>query len=227
MKSLNGLIYPKSRILKPSELPHVYRVLRAKFGHQNWWPGNTPFEIMVGAILTQNAAWTNVEKAIRHLKTRQVLTPRAMQKLSAKSLAQLIRPAGYFNIKADRLKHFLAFLFREYGGDIKRMAKEDGAILRHKLLAVKGIGPETADSILLYALNKPFFVIDAYTKRIFARHRLSRWQNPYDEWQGLFTKSTPRKISLYNDFHAQIVALGKNFCRTKPLCEGCPLYKFL
>ncbi len=227
MKSSNGFIYPKSRVLKASELPRVYRTLRAKFGSQDWWPGDTPFEVMVGAILTQNAAWINVEKAIRNLKTERALTPRVMQKLPLKKLARLIRPAGYFNVKAGRLKHFLSFFFEEYGGSIKRMAREDDAMLREKLLGVKGVGPETADSILLYALNKPFFVIDTYTKRIFSRHRLHPWKKQYGDWQGVFTRALPIKTSLYNDYHAQIVALGKHFCKTRPQCEDCPLRQYL
>jgi endonuclease-3 related protein len=139
----------------------------------------------------------------------------------------LIRPAGYFNIKANRLKHWISFLFKEYGGNFKGMLRETGEELSKKLLAVKGIGPETADSILLYAAQKPFFVIDAYTKRVFARHRLFSLDASYEEWQKLFTRALPKKVSLYNDFHAQIVAVGKKFCRTRPLCEICPLRRYL
>lgn len=227
MKSSKAFIYPKSRALKPSELESVYQTLRRAFGHQHWWPGDSPFEMMVGAILTQNTAWSNVEKAIRNLKEAKKLTPRALRDISKRTLAQLIRPAGYFNIKADRLKHFTHFLLKNYGGNLERMFQEKGEDLRLKLLAVKGIGPETADSMLLYAANKPVFVIDAYTKRIFARHRLDRHDASYEKWQRLFTRELPKKLSLFNDFHAQIVALGKNFCRSKPLCDACPLNKYL
>jgi endonuclease-3 related protein len=201
--------------------------LRRSLGHQRWWPGDTPFEVMVGAILTQNTAWKNVEKAIQNLKAEKKLSPAALRDISVKRLASLIRPAGYFNVKADRLKHFIRFLFREYEGNLKRMFKEKGEVLRHKLLHVKGIGPETADSILLYAAGKPFFVIDAYTKRIFARHRLHSREADYGSWQKIFTQALPRRAALYNDFHAQIVAVGKDYCRTVPLCNICPLKRFL
>ena len=215
---MRSFFFPKSRRLKPAELFGVYRTLRKARGHQHWWPGRTPFEVIVGAILTQNTAWTNVEKAIRNLKHAYRLTPRALWEISRAELARLIRPAGYFNIKADRLKNFVRFLFATYGGKLDRMFREDGGRLREKLLAVKGIGPETADSILLYAAGKPFFVIDAYTRRIFSRHRLIAPQvlsrpgllaMDYQAWQDLFAEALPREVPLYNDFHAQIVALGK------------------
>lgn len=195
---------------------------------------------MIGAILTQNTAWSNVEKAIANLKRAGKLSPAGLRRLSQKKLAALIRPSGYFNIKAGRLKHFIRFLFDEYGGDVKRMSGEEGARLREKLLRVKGIGPETADSILLYAAQKPFFVIDAYTKRIFSRHRLESIKDSgkgkfYEDWRALFTATLSaavthptKRLDLFNDFHAQIVMLGKNFCKAKrPLCEVCPLSRFL
>jgi len=220
--------YPKSRKLKPEELPEVYRALRRHFGHQDWWPGETPFEVMVGAILTQNTAWSNLEKAIANLRQAGVLSPEALRKISKKRLAALIRPAGYFNIKAERLKSFIQFFFKEYGGRLDRMRKERGTAPRTKLLSVKGVGPETADSMLLYALNRPIFVIDAYTKRIFARHRMMNFSESYDVWQKVFMSALPRQTSLYNDFHAQIVALGKALCKTsKPLCDYCPLSRYL
>ena len=205
----------------------IYDALHAHFGRRHWWPADSPFEIMVGAILTQNTAWNNVERAIGNLKKAKVLHPKTLFKMSSKKLAALIRPAGYFNIKADRLKQFMAFLFREYGGSIPRMFLENGDTLRKKLLAVKGIGPETADSILLYAGGKRFFVIDAYTKRIFARHKLHRLDGSYDEWQNIFKDSLSKSVGLYNDFHAQIVAVGKDYCRTSPRCDICPLKSFL
>ncbi|HXV27782.1 MAG TPA: endonuclease III domain-containing protein [bacterium] len=219
--------YPKSRKLRPKELLKVYKALRRAFGYQHWWPGETPFEVMIGAILTQNTAWTNVERAITNLKKNRCLTPIALKKIREKSLADYIRPAGYFNIKANRIKHFIRFLYDEYKGNVKEMMRERGSVLRTKLLAVRGIGPETADSILLYAANKPFFVIDAYTKRIFARHRLFSFNKPYEEWRALFEKTLPKRTFLYNDFHAQIVMTGKHYCRTRPDCTRCPLKSFL
>jgi endonuclease-3 related protein len=180
---------------------------------------------MVGAILTQNTAWTNVEKAIRNLKRVRKLSFRAFLKIPKGTLARLIRPAGYYNIKADRLKHFVGFLDRECGGDLTKLKKRDAAVLRGELLQVKGIGPETADSILLYALDKAEFVIDAYTKRVFSRHRLAGAERGYHEWKKLFERALPRELGLFNDFHAQIVRLAKEFCRTKPDCRLCPLRK--
>ena len=227
MKTSKHFYYPKSRVLKSRELQRVYRTLRKARGHLRWWPADSPFEVMIGAILTQNTAWVNVEKAIRNLKKSGKLNLRALLNIRQGMLAALIRPAGYFNIKADRLKHFVRFLDTEYSGNLKRMSREDKAVLREKLLNVKGIGPETADSILLYALGKPSFVIDAYTKRIFARHRLHGLHSPYEEWKKAFEENLPQNRDLYNDFHAQIVEIGKNYCRSKPRCESCPLYAYL
>lgn len=231
MKSSKPL-FLKSKPLARKKLPEIYRALRKSFGHQRWWPGETPFEIMVGAILTQNTSWTNVEKAIQNLKQADKLTPKAIQAIPVDELAELIRPSGYFNIKAKRLKFFITYLFEKYAGDLKRMARQKGTNLRKELLEVNGIGPETADSILLYALQKPFFVIDAYTKRIFSRHGLisqkDLLQFTYDDWQQLFTAALPAKLSLYNDFHAQIVMLAKSFCRSREaLCTACPLAIYL
>ena len=214
-------------LLKADKFSEVYQVLLKKFGHQHWWPASDEFEVMVGAILTQNTNWKNVKRAIENLKQAKKLNPIALKRISRNQLAGLIKPAGYFNVKADRLKHFIDFFFREYQGDVDRMRAEKDEPLRSKLLSVKGIGPETADSILLYALGKPIFVIDAYTKRIFSRHRTLAYEASYDAWQSLFMKSLPPKASLYNDFHAQIVALGKDFCRaSQARCETCPLARF-
>jgi endonuclease-3 related protein len=234
MKSPKPFRFHKSKPLEPKRLPEIYRTLLKNFGHQKWWPGDTAFEIIIGAILTQNTNWANVEKAIRNLKRAGKLTPEALRKIPRRRLAALIRPSGYFNLKADRLKHFIDFLFEEYGGQLKQMFREDGEALRHKLLAVKGIGPETADSILLYAAGKSFFVMDAYTKRIFSRHRLKVIQNlkklplhlegmEYHDWQKVFAEHMP--ASLYNDFHAQIVMLGKTYChKSQPDCTHCPIH---
>jgi endonuclease-3 related protein len=181
---------------------------------------------MVGAILTQNTAWTNVEKAIQNLKRAGALSFGSLRRISQTKLSQLIRPAGYFNVKADRLKHFMEFLHRECRGDLSKLRRRDMPALREKLLAVKGIGPETADSILLYALGKTSFVIDAYTRRIFSRHGLAADTAGYESWRGIFTRALPAHLSLYNDYHAQIVQTAKTYCRKSPRCEACPLRRF-
>ena len=204
-------------------LQEIYDKLYAAFGPQRWWPGDTPFEIIVGAILTQNTNWTNVEKAIANLKAARCLTADGLRRISIPRLAHLIKPSGYFNIKARRLKNFIAFLFSEFGGDLERMAAEDLSVLRPKILGVNGIGPETADSILLYALNKPVFVVDAYTKRFLYRHGLAEQESDYHFLQKLLVDSCRRDVALYNEYHALIVMLGKKFCRPHPSCETCPL----
>lgn len=205
-------------------LKKTYNKLFKAFGTQHWWPGETQFEVIVGAILTQNTAWTNVEKAIKNLKKAKVLTPKKMHDLSQDELARLIKPAGYFNIKAKRLKHFLNYLFDEYGGRLDRMFKKRTDFLRKELLSVNGIGPETADSILLYAGNHPVFVVDAYTKRVFSRHMIIKQDADYDDVQKIFMKNLPHDEKLFNEYHALIVKLGKDFCKTrKPLCRKCPM----
>ena len=197
-------------------------------GPQSWWPGETPFEVCVGAILTQNTAWTNVEKAIANLKARGVLDPVTMYALPPVELAQLIRPAGYFNIKTKRLRNFLKFLIDDYAGDLERMKEERTDSLREKLLAVRGIGPETADSILLYALEKPVFVVDAYTKRIFSRHAVLAEEAEYHDIQDHFTRHLDGEARTFNEFHALIVHVGKKWCRPKnPDCENCPWKDYL
>ena len=220
----------KNRLLKSRAKDNtffsIYKILEKRFGRQDWWPGDTPFEVMIGAILTQNTSWSNVEKAIINLKREQLLLPSKIKKIPEKKLARFLRPAGYFNVKAKRLKDFVVFLYKEYGGSVKRMARDKGVVLRDKLLSVKGIGPETADSILLYALEKPFFVIDSYTKRIFSRHGFGLVKDDYDKWQQKFVKRLPVNVSLYNDYHAQIVRLAKDYCKTKACCGECPLRKF-
>jgi len=201
----------------------IYTQLYRTFGAQHWWPGDTPFEIIVGAILTQNTNWANVERAITNLKHARVLSAKKLHQLSAKRLAQLIRPSGYFNIKARRLKSFMNFLFAEYGGSLATMRREPLATLRPKLLAVNGIGPETADSILLYACDKPTFVVDAYTKRILSRHKFCSPDADYQTVQKIFMTCLPSDPKLFNEYHALIVKLGKEFCRPKPTCLECPL----
>lgn len=226
MKSLKPTRFQKRHKLKAVRLRHVYTALRKAFGHQKWWPGDTPFEIMVGAILTQNTAWSNVEKAILNLKRSGMLSFPALRRVPPEKLAQLIRPAGYFNVKTDRLKCFMDFLARECRGDLSKLKRKTMPKLREKLLSVKGIGPETADSILLYALDKTSFVIDAYTKRIFSRHGLAGDHETYQRWREIFMRALPRNRDLYNDFHAQIVRTGKDHCRKVPRCEKCPLRRF-
>jgi endonuclease-3 related protein len=205
-------------------LTTIYRKLYADFGPQHWWPGDTPFEVAVGAILTQNTNWDNVERAIRNLKERKLLGAKQMHALPANKLAELIRPAGYFNVKARRLKAFLDLLINNYAGSFKRMAREETSDVREKLLGVNGIGPETADSILLYALGRPVFVIDAYTRRVLSRHGIIRDDEPYDVYQGLFHSALEPETQLYNEYHALLVRVGKINCRPKkPMCGTCPL----
>jgi endonuclease-3 related protein len=204
-------------------LVEIYDTLFDSLGPQQWWPGDTPFEIAVGAILTQNTNWGNVEKAINNLKYKKCLSANTLHKMSHKKLASLIRPAGYFNIKAKRLKNFLSFLATNFKSSMNRMKSEDTNVLREQLLDVNGIGPETADSILLYALDKPIFVIDAYTKRVLSRHKLAAENPDYHELQDLFHNHLPMDRKLFNEFHALFVMVGKNYCKPKPKCDGCPL----
>lgn len=205
-------------------LNSLYQKLYIYFGPQHWWPADSPFEVMAGAILTQNTNWQNVEKAIGNLKKCKLLTASKLDKLSHKKLASLIKPAGYYNVKAKRLKKFLDFFFRVYKGSLKKMSSVDTGVLRRQLLSINGIGQETADSILLYALGRPVFVVDAYTKRIFSRHRFIRGDADYGQIQNLFTGNLKKKVKLFNEYHALLVKLGKEFClKKKPKCEICPL----
>lgn len=205
------------------KLKIIYDRLYEYFGPQHWWPGDTPFEVAVGAILTQNTNWGNVEKAINNLKKEGKLNAGSLHNIPVNKLAALIRPAGYFNIKTKRLKHFIDFLVREYSGSMKEMKKEDLQTIRKKLLSVNGIGPETADSIILYALEKPVFVIDAYTKRVLSRHDMIDHDSSYDMFQEYFHSNLKKDIKLFNEYHALFVRLAKENCRTKPLCKSCPL----
>jgi endonuclease-3 related protein len=204
-------------------LLNIYQRLYQVYGPMHWWPGKTPFEVMVGAILTQNTSWKNVEKAIQNLKARKVLHVRGIHQLKRSQLAPLIRSSGYFRIKADRLKAFVNFLSENYNGELKRMMKEGVETLRQKLLDVKGIGPETADSILLYGLKKPIFVVDAYTKRILSRHGILSEKASYEEVQRLFMDYLPHDERLFNEYHALLVHLGKTLCKKTPRCDQCPL----
>jgi endonuclease III related protein len=204
-------------------LKELYDKLWQAFGPQGWWPGETPFEVAVGAILTQNTNWGNVARAIAALKDQDLLEPQALHDLPEAELARLIRPAGYYNLKARRVKNFLALLQGRYQGSMEVMAGEELEGLRHRLLEVKGIGPETADSILLYALNKPTFVVDAYTFRILSRHQLLPEACAYEELRRLFLDHLAADLGLYQEYHALLVRLGKEFCRPQPRCESCLL----
>ena len=208
-------------------LLEVFHRLLSRFGPQHWWPGESPIEVMVGAILTQNTAWSNVEKAIAALKRRRGLSLKALSRMSEESLSERIRPCGYFRVKARRLKNLIAAVQRPGHGDLDRFLSLPTKKLRDALLEVSGVGPETADSILLYAARRPVFVVDAYTRRALARHR---WISPdaaYNEIQTLFMDRLPRDASLFNEYHALLVVLGKGHCRPKPRCSGCPLEDLL
>jgi endonuclease III related protein len=203
----------------------IYDLLNAHFGELHWWPADSPFEVIVGTILTQNTAWRNVEAAIANLKRERLLNPKRLLQTDDETLSQWIRPSGYYVLKAKRLKAFCRFLCEGYGGQPDRLFTEDAWEMRNRLLAVNGIGEETADSILLYAGNKPVFVVDAYTRRILQRHDLIASGSSYADIQRFFMNQLPPEVPLYNHFHALLVNTGKTFCRRKvPLCDGCPLH---
>ncbi|HXN24549.1 MAG TPA: endonuclease III domain-containing protein [Candidatus Dormibacteraeota bacterium] len=209
-------------------LPKYYEAMSSAVGPLKWWPAKTPFEVIVGAILTQNAAWLNVEKAIVNLRRERMLTVAAIERVPRARLARLIRSSGYFRQKAKKLKAFVTFLRKQYGGSLERMFRTPTPELRDKLLAVHGIGPETADSILLYAGKHSVFVVDAYTRRILQRHGHISEKTSDEEIRSFFEGSIPRDVQLYNEYHAQIVNVGKKWCRPKsPLCHACPLGPFL
>lgn len=213
--------------IQESKVLEYYEALFTAFGPQGWWPGETPIEVAIGAILTQNTAWTNVEKAIANIKSAEALSEGALRKLPEKDLAALIRPAGYFNIKAKRLKFFLNHIFDNHGG-LKRFLSVPQDKLRTELLSINGIGPETADSISLYAAGTPEFVVDAYTRRIFSRHGFFGEDASYDEIKALFIANLPKDSAVFNEYHALIVKTAKDYCKKKePLCENCPLKPFL
>jgi endonuclease-3 related protein len=218
-----------STISTPRPILHeYYDALFAAHGPQQWWPGETPFEVIAGAILTQNTAWTNVKLAIAALQKERLLTVRAMERVSRRKLARLIRPSGYFRQKARKLKAFLQFLRKQHGGSLTKMFRTPTPLLREQLLAVHGIGPETADSILLYAGNHAVFVVDAYTRRILMRHGLADGKESYEEIRAVFEQSLPPNPQLFNEYHALIVRTGKHFCRAKePHCSSCALRRYL
>ncbi|MCQ4574848.1 MAG: endonuclease III domain-containing protein [Candidatus Brocadiales bacterium] len=209
-------------------LKRYYDKLRQNFGPQHWWPGDGPFEVMVGAVLTQNTNWGNVEKAINNLKEAGELSPTAIYKMRQDKLARLIRPSGYFNIKAKRLKGLIKWFVDRFDGDIQKMFSQDLQGLREELLSVKGVGPETADSILLYAGNLPSFVVDTYTYRVLVRHQLIFEESTYDDIKSFFEDNLPEDIAMYNEYHALLVQVGKRYCKPRePSCEDCPLNEFL
>jgi len=199
----------------------IYHRLYTAYGPQGWWPGGSPFEVVVGAILTQAAAWTNVEKAIDNLKAAGVLSPRGIFRTPVDDLARLLYPAGYYNAKARKLKAFVEMLFERHGGDLDRLFALPAPELRRELLATHGIGPETADAVILYAAGRPCFVIDAYTRRVFGRLGLTPAKDDYGSWQALFEDALPPDATLYNEYHALIDRHAKTYCRKEPLCVQC------
>ena len=205
------------------QLLDIYEILLKAYGPQHWWPGQTPFEIIVGAILTQNTSWSNVEKAIANIRAAGCLEPEKLHALKLEELETLIRPAGYFRVKAKRLRNLLQWLFDEYGGQLDVLNDIETRRLREELLGISGVGPETADSILLYALNRPVFVVDTYTARITVRHGLIEPDFGYDQLQYLFESNLEPDVKLFNEFHALLVCIGKDFCKPKPKCQDCPL----
>ncbi|MGB6064866.1 MAG: endonuclease III domain-containing protein [Desulfomonilaceae bacterium] len=218
---------PRNKAATRTLLMRMYRALVERFGPRNWWPANSPFEVCVGAVLTQNTSWKNVAKAINNLKAADVLDPFTIYGTSHEELSELIRPAGYYNVKAVRLRNFVNHLVERHGGDLESLFSNPIAPLRAELLSIKGIGKETADSIILYAAHKPIFVVDAYTVRILYRHGLVTQNADYDTIRQLFETNLPSDVPLYNDFHAQLVAAGHHYCKKIPLCEQCPLLPFL
>lgn len=207
-----------------NRLLEIFDLLLSQYGHLHWWPAETPFEVCVGAILTQNTNWGNVGKAITNLRREGLLSPQALRELPVERLAEVIRPAGFFNVKSVRLKEFVGWLFDRHGGSLERMLSGDWQELRSELLAVRGIGPETCDSILLYAGHMPTFVVDAYTKRLFSALGLVPPKAGYEEVRDLFMDNLPPDVELFNEYHALIVEHCKRHCRTKPRCPGCPLH---
>ncbi len=201
----------------------IYRRLFEHFGPQHWWPAEESFEVIVGAILTQSAAWGNVEKAIANLRAAEALSPRALRQLSLSKLAELVHPCGYYNAKALKLRSFAYWLGNRYQDDLDSLFAQNTDELRQQLLSIHGIGQETADSIVLYAAGKPIFVIDAYTRRIISRIGLAPEKDSYGAYKTFFMEHLPPDSGLFNEYHALLVCLGKNVCRRRPLCQGCCL----
>jgi len=220
-----------TRVLPYTKLPilnNYFQALYDAYGPQHWWPGRSRFEVIVGAILTQNTSWVNVEAAIKNIRAARLLTPQGMEAVSMARLARLVRPSGYFRQKAKKLKAFTHFLYENHGGSLSRLFRTPTSLLRERILTIHGIGPETADSILLYAGRHPVFVIDTYTRRILERHDLAESKHSYEEVRSLFESSLPREVQLFNEYHALIVRIGKDYCRkSAALCAACPLRSFL
>ncbi len=209
-------------------LIEAYRQLFDAFGPQHWWPGETPFEVIVGAVLTQNTSWRNVERAIHNLREADLLEPRALYDVPVEELEELIQPAGYFRVKARRLRSMLEFIIEQFDGSLEAMFRTELSELRGRLLGVHGIGPETADSILLYAGGLLSFVVDAYTHRVFARHGWIGFDADYHQIQDYVQGELPQDVPLYNEYHALLVRVGKDYCRkSNPKCAECPLQEML
>lgn len=210
------------------ELKKYHQKMRTYLGPlDRWWPGETPFEIMLTAVLVQRTTWKNVEKAIHNLKTFRLLSPDKIQELDEETLQEAIKPAGNFRQKAARIKALVAWLVDRYQGDIEQAKQAPPARLRSELLDISGIGPETADVILLYVLDVPSFVVDSYTYRILSRHQLVGEETSYEEMQQLFHENVEREAGVYREYHAQLVEIGKKFCKTKAQCDQCPLKVYL
>jgi endonuclease-3 related protein len=210
--------------LPKNTLMAIYDKMYAAFGPQYWWPAEDDFEVMVGAILTQSVSWKNVETAISNLKTENLLSVKAILSVENDKLAGLIKSTMYFNQKAIKLKNLCEHIQLNYNGNIYGLLEKDIYQMRKELLSIKGIGPETADSIILYAARKPIFVVDAYTRRIFTRMGLLPDGVKYQEMQDFFMQNLPLGVKLFNEYHALIVRLGKDFCKKKkPLCTKCPI----
>ena len=203
---------------------HIHQLLSDHFGSLHWWPADSPFEVVIGAILTQNTAWINVERAIHNLKQADTVSPERVAVIPVAQLEELIKPSGFFRQKATRLQNLAQHLVEDWQNDLADLCGGPIDDARKRLLALSGVGPETADSILLYAAKRPSFVVDAYTKRIFDRIGLLQGREKYDEIRLMFMQNLPEQVELYNEYHAQIVQLAKTCCRkNKPLCSECPL----
>lgn len=212
----------------PAPLQEAYERLLTSFGPQQWWPGDSPFEIMVGAVLVQNTAWRNVERAIENLRDANLMDPRSLYAVAPAELAELIRPAGYYQVKSKRLRNLLKFVVEEFAGSLEAMFATSLSTLREQLLSIHGIGPETADAILLYAGGLPTFVVDTYAHRVLARHGWIGYDADYHQIKDLFESTLPQDAQLYNEYHALLVRVGKEFCKRKdPKCERCPLQELL
>ena len=208
-------------------LKDVFDRLYSHYGPRHWWPADSAFEVLVGAVLVQNTAWENVRKAIDRLRGEDLLEPHALYAVPLERLEELVRPAGYYRVKARRLRNLLEFLVERHGGSLEAMFRTALPELRESLLAVSGIGPETADSILLYAGGLPTFVVDAYTHRMLARHGWIGFDADYYQIQEHFEAGLPQDAALFNEYHALVVEVGKRHCRKHPRCEDCPLAELL